>query len=172
MLIDTSFFIDDLELPNLTDYSTSATSKSVNDAYRSKLTMLIKRKELEFMTKIVGAGIYNDMLLGLADEDVDSKWVVLKSYLVNDEYKISPIANYCFFFAIAKETRKTVGGISNLNNELGQNLGVFLEQRNAWNKIDEMLFPFYEYLKDNYGLYETETHKLPEFEYKFKQIFY
>lgn len=185
-LIDYTFFHkgSKLELPDTTDYSTSVISQTVNRESKIDISRIILEREREFLNLVLGKDITNDFYLGLKETPVLEKWINLKNKLVDSENKISPIANYVYFFAIKKITRKTnTSGISSTKQEISTQTNPIIEQCEAWNEIDEMLREVYLFLVDNYDDYEfeieyqaaTETepeikavsHKLPDIAYEF-----
>lgn len=188
-MLDYTYFQEGsiLELPNTVDYSASVTSMAVNASSKTDISRMIKERQREFFNLVLGVDITNDFYAGLKEEPILQKWIDLENMFFNVEDKISPVANYVYFFAIAKLTRKTnTGGVAGTKQELSLQTNPIIEQCEAWNKIDTMMRPIYIFLIDNYLDYEyvieyqeaTETepeilavsHLLPDAAYEFGLI--
>ncbi len=92
-LIDKTYFIDEVFIPNLNSSNTM-----ISDAIVADLTVAIARYEKEYLIKLLGEDLYDDFIAGLKVLPVpDSKWTDLKNKLVDSTNKLSPISNYIYF---------------------------------------------------------------------------
>lgn len=91
-LIDPTYFIQGLEIPNKTGLH------AVNTAIDNSIDWYISVYEPEVLTMLLGATLYAELLAGLAVLPTpDAKWTALKNKIVDSTKKISLIANYTYF---------------------------------------------------------------------------
>jgi len=91
MLIDQSYFIGGLNIPNLTGVG------MVPAANVGTLNWFIATYEPEYLRLVLGKTLYNALIAGLLVVPIPSKWQTLRAKLIDSTNKISPIASYVFY---------------------------------------------------------------------------
>lgn len=129
-LIDKSYFTKELHIGDLSN--TRDGTPDMLDAY-------IERYEKEYLTKLLGLELYNEFMAGLEEEPVPQKWVDLKNEIVDETFKVSPIANYVYCKWQNQNYTKNVG-IGQVKNKAENAIVVrpYDMQVMAWNDmVDE-----------------------------------
>lgn len=158
-LIDDSYFVDELRLANVT---TNADAKSA-------LVRSIGRKQLEFLTELLGPELYpqfetwygvdpldnSDPFFYLLNgqtfvkDDVTYSWVGLR----NTTLKISPIANYVYFhYQRNNVTQTTAPGEAKMNSQNAQPAGPFDKQKWAWDQMAKWLYGYVYFMEAFYSM--------------------
>lgn len=162
MLIDASYFVGELNIPNTDDLSVL-----------SELTSFINKYEVNFMREALGMDLYRafmnalgqtsagylNVTEGKANEDIDQKWKDLlngKEYIgldvrlhkwigfvsVADDVsgKKSPIANYVYYWWMRSHATQSTGVsevVANADNAV--NVSVAEKASRAWNEMVEWI---------------------------------
>lgn len=90
-LIDQSFFIGSVKVPNLTGVGI------VPAANLENLYWFIATYEAEYLRLVLGETLYNAFIAGLKVVPIADKWQNLKSKMIDSTNKISPIAGYVYY---------------------------------------------------------------------------
>jgi hypothetical protein len=90
-LIDQSFFIGSIKIPNLTGVGI------VPAANLENLYWFMATYEPEYLRIVLGDTLYNAFIAGLKVVPIEDKWQNLRSKLIDSTNKISPIAGYVYY---------------------------------------------------------------------------
>lgn len=135
-IIDTTFFVGQLAVPQLEQAAVTAT-----------LQAMIDKLEPEYMRKVLGYKTYKDFVAGITGEP----WLKLLNgaeyvnrYGVEDKWrgfkvgKTSPIANYVFYYWLRKEaSASTGGGEKILKAQNAVETSSMFKQTRVWNEMVE-----------------------------------
>jgi len=162
MLIDKTFFKEPLLFLPQSEALGSGVSQQVKDTDVSFINDHINFYEPKFLIKVLGKPLYERLLEEITpiEEEIeeDNIWNTLKSKIVNTDLKVSPIANYVYFYAIANLTEKTTRqGAVLSKNETSTILSCVAKQVSAWNDMVDQLIEFYAWLDENRAVYEEEV---------------
>ena len=119
------------------------------------LNIFITDYEKEFLTLLLGTGLYADFIAGLAILPVDAKWTTLKETIG------TAIANYIYWFYMRDNNTQTVA----MGETKGKsaNAGSALPDEKiirAWNEMVEFCYKVVELINNNptdYGDYYIEN---------------
>lgn len=140
-LIDQSFFILDIDVPN-TD----------NQGISEKLDGFIKKYEKRFLELLLGASVYVDFMAGLELDPIPEKWQDLKNKLVDSDLKQSPIANYIYKFFMYSNSFPAVGlGVSIPKAENSIIISPIDKVVYAWNEMAEFVIDSREWFNKFYA---------------------
>lgn len=173
MFIDRTYFIGELNIPD-------------NEATNSLLDLYIEKYEKEFLQRLLGITVYNDLVTAYSSTPYDQKWIDLiegktYSYYGTDYsyfgiapgfqgtafFRESPIANFIYYwFMRGTETQTTSGGEVKTKNENSINTGAGMKVTKAWNEMSKWECDFRQYI----NAYQT-TYNLPySWNYYFRKI--
>lgn len=91
MLIDQSFFVGEIFVPNLTGVG------PIPAGNVEELTRFIVKYEPEYLDEVLGLGLSEAFQAGIIAASPEQRWVDLKSKLVNTTRKESAIAGYVYY---------------------------------------------------------------------------
>ena len=151
-LTDIAYFQAELQLPN-TD------QQAGQDYYK----MFIDQYEAEYFNLLLGPALYKQFTDGLAVDPIDQKWTDLKNqlYVVRDSAKISPVANFIYFYIVRRGTYTNSGtGLVQNKNENSTPVSTLIECSRAWNKCAALSFEVYKYLQQNVATYGRLPYEL------------
>lgn len=144
-LIDVSFFIGEMNVPN-TDQASTA----------SLLQVYIDQYEPEYLTALLGPDLYAAFKDGLLLQPVPQEWTDLQNQLIviNGASKVSPITNYVYFFFTRRATYNNTGaGITQPAYENATVVDSKIETARAWNQMNKLSFTVYKFLITNCLVY-------------------
>jgi len=144
MLIDKTYFINQIEIPNL--IGTGATF----EAKQKEINGYIKIHEPSVCRKVFGKDLYDALIAGLAETTPEARWTTLKSYLVDTTNKISPIANYVYLKKWqAGQVLKTESGNKQiLVAGLDANINL-QESKQIWDEMVDLWDNFWEWFNEH-----------------------
>jgi|SRR5215217_188880 len=124
-LIDLNYFVRELQIGQI---ELPVVSNPVRD--------FIKVYEPQFLTLLLGKDLYKDFTDGLALDPVPQKWQDLKALLIDTDLKVSPIANYVYWFYMKNSNTRT-GGIGEVkpNAENAQTVNNLDKRVYVWNEM-------------------------------------
>ena len=154
-MIDSTYFVSPIDIPNLTTEIGGVTDTSNLAA----LTRAISIYQAEFMRLLLG-DLYPDFV-----SDKDGKWDDLKAKLVDEDLKISPIANYVFFKYYPQLTTPNTGVGVAYNKTENQGIDNRKRLTDVWNDMVLYLERYdgvMDYLYNNRADLETNV-SLPDY---------
>jgi hypothetical protein len=151
-IIDSSYFVADLSIPNIAGAQPIAVQNAAT------LNSLILIYEKDYLMRLLGSTLYDEFIADLATNEV---WALaLKAELADNTNKISPIACYVWYYWM----RNQVSNVSNQGeteskNENSVNVSPGIRMTRAYNRMITLTLPVVEYINT-----ETLPHT-PETEY-------
>lgn len=153
MMIDYTFFQDGLLMVD--GAMALATPSPTNEAIISRIEWYIKRYEPEYLCKLLGEELYNDFL---AHREEDA-WKAFGGMMADASVKISPIANYVYFFLVRdSHATATINGVKKDGEE-----NLVSPQRKmvrAWNDMVEHNRRIYSWLCRTFHKVQTDQELL------------
>lgn len=151
MLIDRTYFVGELNIPN-----------SEQPVVESRLNSFIAKYETKFLCDVLGNGLYKLFRTGLTLDPIDARWLNLKNGvddwngLIYTEggYKRSPIANFVYFHWMRDAlTQSTGSGEMRPTIEGGSKTSINWKQVTAWNDMCEQVESLYTFLSSDLVTY-------------------
>lgn len=142
-LIDSSYFVGELLIPNTTG---NHPAQTVNTTELDRFILLYER---EYLIKLLGKTLYDEFIAHPTDS-----WVVdLTSQLRDSTLKISPIACYIWYWWKCHNTTQTTAqGEAIANNENASMTSPMQRLMKAYNDCVNMTYDVLQWLKDNESL--------------------
>jgi hypothetical protein len=105
MLIDSTYFVGEILLPNLTG------SVPENQANVNEVTRFIAKYEPEYLEAVLGAELYEAFVTGLAVDPgpIEQKWIGLRAKLIDSANKVSQVADYVYSCIVNYRMTATTG---------------------------------------------------------------
>lgn len=127
------------------------------------ITMYINKYEVAFLTSLLGATLYEEMLVGLAVMPTpDAKWTTLRDKLLNNTTKVSPIANYVWYWIKRRAVSQATGmGEVKPEGENGVIVSPVMQMTRAWNEMVELNISFYEWFNTQLDVYGALPYTIP-----------
>lgn len=166
MIIDSTYFIREIKLPNLNQ-----------SASLSELNSYIEKYEAEILKDLLGYQLYSDFITAIAEDEPDQKWVDLRdgaefsfdfggktitrkwNGLKNSD-KVSLIAYYVWFFYHRKFMQRiTETGIATSQSENSVGVSSVLLASHNWNMFLELYGEVPYWFDPYYSTYEHYTDK-------------
>src|SRR4051812_3900778 len=97
-LIDHTYFVDELKIPN-------ADSPDI----QASLIRFIAKYQEKFLRELFGSPLYVEFTTGIAVDPIESLWSDVVDLLVNEGAKTSPIANYVYYHWQLNEATQSTG---------------------------------------------------------------
>lgn len=155
MLIDKSYFTGEIVIPNLESCG-AGISQSISNANSELLNKFIMKYEYLFLTKLLGGTLCGEFMRGVGAEDVEDRWIALKNMIVHDTAKVSPIANYVYYWYLRNEETKTTGigeVVGQANNAVV--IGSCTKLSRAWNEMVDYLTGIISFVDTNRSVYQN-----------------
>jgi hypothetical protein len=140
--IDASFFIGEVEIPNRTSIPVT-----------EKINFFINKYEIEYLDQLLGEELSLEYREGIAEVSPEPRWVKLKQKIVDSTRKISPIANFVWFYFMRNEASMVVsGGVAVTKKENAVMVDPIYKQTYVWNDMAKMSFDVKSFIeKENKG---------------------
>lgn len=160
-VIDATYLVNDpVCIPNFGNTG-AGFSQSTDTNRTDRINKFITRYESIYLKLLLGTELYDSFKTGIAVTPTPlAKWTDLKAKLANATDKISPIANYVFFFYLNPNKLTDGGVVVPKNDDMSQGNTKNL-QRIVWNEMVELTEEVYEWLLENSDTYETEEISYP-----------
>jgi hypothetical protein len=148
MFLDGAYFRGELTLPQYGRLPQTAAPGEVGyqitqTVGENTLEWFIDRYEPEFLQKLMGVHLYESFIDGLKAETPLEIWAQLKEriYMQHGGIKLSPAANYVYFFAMrAAHTSTTMTGEKQQNGTFTNNVTPIAKQVKAWNDMCDAVY--------------------------------
>ena len=163
MLIDTSYFVGELNIPN-----------KDKDAVSGLLDLFIDKYEKRFLEELLGYELYMAFVAGLGAATPSDEWINLRDGVEytdlssrtrfypglisavsgNAGLDVSPIANYVYYWYIRNNHSQTAAmGEVKSQNENAVFHSPALKMTRAWNEMSAWVCELKDYLDSNKSLY-------------------
>lgn len=161
-LIDHTYFIDELQLANV----------NTDADVQAALSNTIARKQYEFLNLLLGNDLYLQLIQWYAVNPADTTnnfYYLLngKSFsyygrntnwigLTNSVLKLSPLANYVYYYKQAANTTQTTSpGEAKVKSQNADSASAIVKMCEAWNKMAEMLEGYLAFMNTFYEVNAT-----------------
>lgn len=119
--IDTTYFIAELNIPS--------SSLPIAESF-------IPKYEKQYLIKLLGITLYDEFIAGLGAGTIDPIWTNLKNQIVDSVNKISPIANFVYYYFLDDSVQTTVQiGMASANAENASMVSAIDKQVRGWNEM-------------------------------------
>lgn len=151
-LIDQSYFWGEL-------YVAQKSQQTVAE----KIGMYINKYEPEFLKELLGETLYNDMIIGLAVTPTpDPKWTTLRDKIINSTSKVSPIANYVWYWMKRRNVSQATGmGEIKPEGENGTIVSPSDQITRTWGEMVDLNFEFYNWVLTQIDVYGSLPYTIP-----------
>jgi len=190
LLIDTSYFVNEISLPSVKSTSeTVGSDKVIANSKNNSLNAFIEEYQEKFLHLLFGKSFTDEFLEGLNNEvylkdnknnfikeisgkfikiktNNNKKWLVLKSKLCVEKifYKESPIAYYVYFYYLQNlRDNTTVTGKKKHNSSFANNVSDYKSIVRAWYKMIEFNRMFINWFNNNSEIYNFKLYTEPVF---------
>lgn len=142
MLIDATYFIGEINIPNVDQ---PAVLENVN--------LFINKYEKKFLILLLGQSVYDDFINGLSENPIQNKWIDLRDKIINSEDKESPMANFVYYWYMRNFATTSTGiGETKPNAENASIVSGVDKQVRAWNEMSDWVWVNREWFSDFYAL--------------------
>src|SRR5690349_3824485 len=126
-LIDHTYFIGEINIPNTNEINVS---ELVNH--------FILKYEEKYLIELLGETLYTQFKEGLLLEPIPGEWVMLRNALISESPKLSPIANYVYYYWQKDGVTQTTGiGEVVSKSENSVRVSPANKVRSAWSEMVE-----------------------------------
>jgi hypothetical protein len=159
ILIDGTYFIGELSLPNLPvtgGVAESGTALALQTAGENNLDVFIERYVTDYLVRLMGSELAHKFLQEIDRPSPDQIWLDIKNQLLTHfgSHKASPLANYVYFMVMRDATTKTTqGGEADPDFDFAQNVSNRYKYVNAWNWMADMTAHIERWLRENADTY-------------------
>ena len=160
MIIDHTYFKGELYLPNLKlNDSVGHASNALQTVGENDLSWYMEKYEREFLIRLLGTSLYKSFIDGLNEATPLRIWLDLRDAMTiqTDNYKLSPIANYVYFFVSRRgRTQTGIQGESRGTMSYAEIAEDSDKLTKAWNDMCDMITSFYcDFLNVNWDNYKS-----------------
>lgn len=157
-LIDKTYFHEPFTWLPQSEALGNGVSQKIKDSDSDLITNNIDYFEDKFLISILGQDLYDAFIEGITpvegeheEEEIEDKWLLLKSKLIDEDKKNSPIANYIYCYIMPQLVLKTTrdGIVVSKGSETSSFVSGINKQVAAWNEMVDMLDIFYQWLREN-----------------------
>ena len=137
MLINEEYFKGEIVIPNLNSVGNGISSQIAS----SNLVLLlsfIDKYEKRFLVSLLGRCCADEFYKEIEKGELSGKWLDLKNKLVDETLKISPIANYVYYWYRRNDVSITTGiGEMETDSDNSVRVSSALKMCRAWNEMVE-----------------------------------
>jgi hypothetical protein len=161
ILLDKSYFVGELSLPNIPVTApevpeTSGVAAVLQAVGEKNLNWFGDKYVVDFLVQLFGRKLTTKFITEIEKPDADEIWVDLKNHLLLEfgSVKKSPIANYVYFWMMRDAmTKTTVAGEADERFNNADNVNARRKFVKAWNDMVDMLGDFVFWYYQNAGTY-------------------
>jgi len=138
--IDNTYFRGNLTIAQVTETSVA-----------NNLSWFIAKHSETFLRLLLGDDLYEAYKTGMAAGSPDPKWTTLNSRIFDTTNKISPVANYIYWFYQRHVATDTTGKGETIysGNEGYRNVGSTVKVKLGWNEMVKMSNKVLSFVEDN-----------------------
>jgi hypothetical protein len=160
MILDETYFAyEPLHIP-FAEASGVGVSKLLDTKKKEQVLNTIATRELQFLKELLGKDLRDAFLAGLNDDPIEQKWIDLRDKIYDSANKISPVANYVYYFYI-DPTKMTDVGIAIAKSDNLINVSPLIRQVEVWNDMADLNLEIVEWLDENSDVYEIDDIEYP-----------
>ncbi len=157
MILNASYFVGDLYLPNIRANGAASGVAGVIDAVgNASLEYYIEKYEAEFLVRLLGRGLADAFREGLAEEPVRPEWAALRDriYRTEGRYPYSPAAGYVYYWIMRNgATQTTRNGEVRAEQDYARIASPARKMVDAWNRMIPCVLDVRDFLEKNAETY-------------------
>lgn len=163
MIIDSTYFHTELLIPQLRTLDSVGVEEVESSVTGLTISNFISKYESKFLIKLMGKELTDAFTKGLKADPVDEIWTHLKSLLVDEDLKISPIANYVYYWFKRNENSITTGlGEVKAEQSYAVNVSEANKSVRAYNEMCDLINVFYSSI--DWSIYKKYYGKMTGFD--------
>ena len=137
MLINEEYFKGEIVIPNLNSVGNGISSQ-IASSNLELLLSFIDKYEKRFLVSLLGRCCADEFYKEIEKGELSGKWLDLKNKLVDETLKISPIANYVYYWYRRNDVSITTGiGGMETDSDNSVRVSSALKMCRAWNEMVE-----------------------------------
>ena len=137
MLINEEYFKGEIVIPNLNSVGNGISSQ-IASSNLELLLSFIDKYEKRFLVSLLGRCCADEFYKEIEKWELSGKWLDLKNKLVDETLKISPIANYVYYWYRRNDVSITTGiGEMETDSDNSVRVSSALKMCRAWNEMVE-----------------------------------
>ncbi len=137
MLINEEYFKGEIVIPNLNSVGNGISSQ-IASSNLELLLSFIDKYEKRFLVSLLGRCCADEFYKEIEKGELSGKWLDLKNKLVDETLKISPIANYVYYWYRRNDVSITTGiGEMETDSDNSVRVSSALKMCRAWNEMVE-----------------------------------
>ena len=137
MLINEEYFKGEIVIPNLNSVGNGISSQIASSNLELRLSF-IDQYEKRFLVSLLGRCCADEFYKEIEKGELSGKWLDLKNKLVDETLKISPIANYVYYWYRRNDVSITTGiGEMETDSDNSVRVSSALKMCRAWNEMVE-----------------------------------
>jgi len=152
-LIDSTYFVRNLFVPNVKRTSkppAGVANAAMLATSESNLEDYIVKYEADFLKKVFGKQFASYLVEHLNDDNIEDRIKAIKVLLIDDNTKVSPIANYIYFYWKRDNLTQTTSAGSEVIGKIDD--AVLVSTRRslsiAWNEMSDMIREIYSHMNE------------------------
>ena len=149
MLINEKYFKGELVIPNLKSGGNGISSQ-IASSNLELLLSFIDKYERRFLVFLLGRDCADEFYKEIESGELSGKWLDLKNKLVDETLKLSPIANYVYYWYRRDNVSITTGvGEMETDSDNSVRVSPALKMCRAWNEMVEWVIDTREWMKSS-----------------------
>ena len=137
MLINEEYFKGEIVIPNLNSVGNGISSQ-IASSNLELLLSFIDKYEKRFLVSLLGRCCADEFYKEIEKGELSGKWLDLKNKLVDETLKISPIANYVYYWYRRNDVSITTGiGEMETDSDNSVRVSSALKMCRAWKEMVE-----------------------------------
>ena len=164
ILINSSYFVGELSLPNIqTTNTVSGVKHALQTVGENNLDVFVNKYVIDYLVRLFGRELAQKFVYEIAQTSPDQIWIDIKDQLLYEigSLKMSPLANYVYFMLMSDATTKTTqAGEVEPKHDFAHNASVRHKLVAAWNDMVKMtadILVWYRENLDNYKDYRGKS---------------
>ena len=149
MLINEEYFKGEIIIPNLNSVG-NGISNQIAGSNLELLKSFIAKYEKRFLVSLLGKDCADEFCGEIEKEELSGKWLDLKNRLVDEALKLSPIANYVYYWYRRNDVSITTGvGEMETDSDNSVRVPPALKMCKAWNEMVEWVIDTRAWMKSS-----------------------
>ena len=160
ILIDSSYFVGELALPNIPVNGGGASggvALALQTAGENNLDVFVDKYVVDYLKRLLGKELATTFLEEIEKPSPAQIWIDIKNELLIEvySYKASPLANYVYFMVSRDAvTKTTMAGEADPDFDFARNVKNNHKLINAWNGMCDMTIIIARWLCENREVYK------------------
>lgn len=149
MLINEEYFKGEIVIPNLNSVSNGISSQIASSNFELLLSF-INKYERRFLVSLLGRDCADEFYKEIERKELSGKWFDLKNKLVDETLKLSPIANYVYYW-YRRDNVSIATGVGEMETDSDNSVRVSpaLKMCRAWNEMVDWVIDIQTWMKSS-----------------------